>query len=49
MSGFEEKRFSVWRSSIIAAGLAAATWIGFDALGLTPGRGGGGGGPGNEN
>jgi hypothetical protein len=49
MSGFEEKRFSVWRTGAVIGGLLAASWFGFDALGLTPGRGGGGGGPGNEN
>ncbi len=47
VAGFEEKRFSFWRSGVVVAGVMAATWFGFDALGLTPTSGGGGGGTGN--
>jgi hypothetical protein len=44
LAGFEEKKLSWWRTGAIIAGLAAGTWLGFDALGLSPGSGGGGGG-----
>ena len=46
VSAFELKRFSWWRTGVIIGGLAAGTWIGFDALGLTGSRGDGGGGTG---
>ncbi len=44
LAGFEEKRLSWWRTAVIVGGLAVGTWLGFDALGLSPGSGGGGGG-----
>ena len=47
--GFEEKKFSWWRSTAVVAGVMTATWFGFDALGLGPSFGGGGGGTGVEN
>jgi hypothetical protein len=46
VAGFEEKKLSWWRSGVIVAGIVAATWLGFDALGIGPAGGGGGGGPG---
>jgi hypothetical protein len=44
LAGFEEKRLSWWRTGAIIAGVAVGTWLGFDALGISPGSGGGGGG-----
>jgi hypothetical protein len=44
MTGLEQKRVSVWRTGVVIAGLITGTWLGFDALGLTPGSGGEGGG-----
>jgi len=47
MVGLEERRLSLWRTGIVVGGLLAGTWLTFDALGLGPSFGGGGGGPGN--
>jgi hypothetical protein len=44
LAGFEQKRLSWWRTGVVFAGLAVGTWLGFDALGLTPSSGGGSGG-----
>jgi hypothetical protein len=46
VAGFEQKRLSWWRTGIVAAGVAVGTWLGFDALGLGPSSGPGGGGTG---
>lgn len=47
VAGFEEKRFSWWRTGIIVAGIAVGTALGFESLGVTN-FGGGGGGTGSE-
>jgi hypothetical protein len=47
VAGFEEKRFSWWRSAVVVTGVLVGTWAGFDALGLGPGFGGGSGGTGS--
>jgi hypothetical protein len=44
LAGFEEKRLSWWRTGVVVTGLAVATWLGFEALGLSPSSGSGGGG-----
>ena len=49
VAGFEQKRLSWWRTGAFIAGVVGATWFGFDALGLGPSFGRGGGGTGNEN
>lgn len=47
VSRFEVKRFSWWRTGAVVAGLVAGTWLGFEAVGVSPFGGGGGGGTGN--
>ena len=44
VAGFEQKRLSWWRTGVVFAALVTGTWLGFDALGLSPGGGPGGGG-----
>ena len=46
VAGFEEKRFSWWRTGVIVGGLLVGTALGFESLGVTN-FGGGGGGTGN--
>ena len=45
-SPLEEKKLSWWRSGVVVAGILAGTWLGFEALGVGPAGGGGGGSPG---
>ena len=40
------KQISWWRTGVVVGGLAVGTWLGFDALGVTGSRDGGGGGTG---
>jgi hypothetical protein len=47
VAGFEEKRFSWWRSGVVVAGILTGTWLGFEALGVGPAGGSGSGGTGN--
>ena len=44
LEGFEQKKLSWWRTGLVVGGLAVGTWLGFDALGLSPSSGSGGGG-----
>ncbi len=46
VAGFEEKRFSWWRTGVIVTGLLVGTALGFESLGVTN-FGSGGGGTGN--
>lgn len=46
VAGFEEKRFSWWRTGVVVGGLLVGTALGFESLGVTN-FGGGGGGTGN--
>lgn len=47
VTAVEERRLSWWRTGIIVAGAVVGTWLGFDALGVGPTSGTGGGGTGN--
>lgn len=44
VTAVEERRLSWWRTGLVVAGAAVGTWLGFDALGLGPTSGNGGGG-----
>jgi hypothetical protein len=44
LAGFEQKRLSWWRTGVVVGGIAVGTWLGFEALGLSPSSGSGGGG-----
>jgi hypothetical protein len=44
LAGFEQKRLSWWRTGVVVGGIAVGTWLGFEALGLSPSSGTGGGG-----
>ncbi|MDH3208224.1 MAG: hypothetical protein OEO79_16610 [Gemmatimonadota bacterium] len=46
VTAVELKRISWWRTGVVVGGLAVGTWLGFDALGVTGSRDGGGGGTG---
>jgi hypothetical protein len=46
VTSVELKRFSWWRTGVVVAGLVAGTWLGFEAVGVSPFGGGGGGGTG---
>jgi hypothetical protein len=46
VTGFEQRRLSWWRTGIVIAGGVVGTWLGFEAVGLGPNFGGGGGGTG---
>ena len=45
VAGVEMKKISWWRTGAVIGGFMAATWLGFEALGVGP-FGGDGGGPG---
>ena len=47
VSAVEERRLSWWRTGIVIAGAVVGTWLGFEALGVGPTSGTGGGGTGN--
>jgi len=43
VTGLQRKELSLWRSAVVVGGIVAGTWLGWNAIGLGPNSGEGGG------